>query len=187
MTTISIILLSIGLAVDAGCVCTSNGLIYKPSIIKSAEIALPFAIFQGIMPLIGYFGIGIFPDELFQYNHIIAFLLLCLVGMKMVVDGIKSPTTECAQEIPKQFTIKIMITQAVSTSIDALTVGITFGNQTIPFMIKAVVIIAAITFVLCFAAVILGKKIGTKLNNKAEVIGGIVLVLIAVKLLMDGL
>ncbi len=187
MTIISIILLSIGLAVDAGCVCTSNGLIYKPSTIKSAEIALPFAIFQGIMPLVGYFGIGVFPDELFRYNHIIAFLLLCLVGMKMLVDGIKSPITECTQEVPKQFTIKIMITQAVSTSIDALTVGITLGNQTIPFMLKAVVIIAMITFGMCFAAVIIGKKIGTKLNNKAEIIGGVVLLLIAVKLLIDGI
>ncbi len=189
MTLFEIILLSIGLAVDAGCVCTGNGLVYRPSTIKSLEIALPFAIFQGIMPLIGYFGVGLLPDDLFRYNHIIAFILLCLIGVKMLADGIKTQTikTDCPEKSPKQLTVKIMFIQALSTSIDALSVGVTLGSQSIYAMLIAVTLIAAITFVICFGAVILGKKIGTKLNSKAEVFGGIVLVFIAIKLLIDGM
>ncbi len=188
MTIIDVVILSIGLAIDASCVCTTSGLVYKPNTIKSFKIALPFGVFQGVMPLIGYFGIGLLPDELFRYNHIIAFVLLCLVGTKMLVDALKSRSRKekCKGDV-KQLTVQIMLVQAISTSIDALTVGVTLGNQPIPFMFAAVGIISIITLAMCFGAVILGKKVGTKLNSKAEIFGGIVLVLIAVRLLVNGL
>ncbi len=188
MSLIGIVLLSIGLAIDACCVCTTSGLIYRPTIAKSFEIALPFAIFQGVMPLIGYFGIGLLPDTLFRYNHIIAFVLLCLVGIKMLADALKPKDGEEAQAVDgKRLTIKIILVQAVSTSIDALTVGVTLGGQPIEFILMAVCLISAITLAMCFGAVILGEKIGTKLNSKAEILGGIVLVLIAFSLLLGGL
>ncbi len=190
MTMFEVALLGVGLAVDASCVCTTNGLVYRPNIIKSLEIALPFAIFQGIMPLIGYFGIGLLPDELFQYNHIIAFLLLLFVGAKMILDGLR--TTQFDELCPegkskvKNLTFKIMMVQGVSTSIDALSVGVTLGNESLDFVLVSVLIVAIITFALCFGAVRLGEKIGTRLNNKAEIIGGIVLVIIGVRLLVTG-
>ena len=187
MGLFSIILMGIGLAIDASCVCTTNGLVYKPNLISSLKIALPFAVFQGIMPLIGYFGIGIFPDEVFKYNHIIAFILLCIVGVNMIVEARKPHDDEIKQKKGTKLTWQIMLIQGISTSIDALTVGITLGEKSIPFMLMAVTIVSSVTFAMCFGSVLLGKKIGTKLNSKAEVFGAIVLILLGVKLLMDGI
>ncbi len=188
MSFIEVFLLGVGLAVDASCVCTTNGLVYRPNIIKSLEIALPFAIFQGIMPLIGYFGIGLLPDSLFQYNHIIAFLLLGFVGINMLLSGFRSTNSndECNENPIKSLTFKIMLVQGISTSIDALSVGVTLGNEPLNYVISSVIIIACITFMMCFASVRIGEKLGTKLNNKAEILGGIVLVLIGVRLLIGG-
>ncbi len=190
MTIFEIALLGVGLAVDASCVCTTNGLVYRPNILRSLEIAIPFAIFQGVMPLIGYLGIGLLPDELFRFNHIIAFILLLCVGTKMFLDGVR--TTQFDEQCPegnaktKNLTFKIMMVQGISTSIDALSVGVTLGNERLDFVLISVLLVAIITFFMCFGAVRLGEKIGTKLNNRAEVIGGIVLVGIGVRLLVIG-
>ncbi len=195
MTFFEVALLGIGLAVDASCVCTTNGLVYRPNLLKSLEIALPFAVFQGVMPLIGYFGIGLLPDELFRFNHVIAFILLLFVGAKMILDGVRTTQFDelCPEgnfregkEKTKSLTFKIMMVQGVSTSIDALSVGVTLGNENLGFMLVAVLIVAVITFFMCFGAVRLGERIGTRLNNKAEVIGGIVLVIIGIRLLIAG-
>ncbi len=189
MTIIEILLLGIGLAVDATCVCTTNGLVYRPNMIKSLEIALPFAIFQGVMPLIGYFGIGLLPDALFRYNHIIAFVLLAIIGIKMFLDGMSHHDSQevFACESGKSLTFQLMMIQGISTSIDALSVGVTLGNQLLNFVLFSAVTIAIITFFMCFAGVRLGERVGTKLNNKAEIIGGIVLLLIGIRLLLIGL
>ncbi len=205
MTMLAVALLGVGLAVDASCVCTTNGLVYRPNMLKSAEIALPFAVFQGVMPLIGYFGIGLLPDELFRFNHVIAFILLLFVGAKMFIDGIRTTQFDelCPKGNPredaspggksslehakaKKLTFKVIMIQGVSTSIDALSVGVTLGNESLNFVLISVFIVATITFFMCFGAVRLGERIGIKLNNKAEIIGGIVLVLIGVRLLVAG-
>ncbi len=189
MTIFEVALLGVGLAVDASCVCTTNGLVYRPNIFKSLEIALPFAVFQGVMPLIGYFGIGLLPHELFQYNHVIAFLLLLFVGSKMLLDAIR--TNQFDELCPKgttskkNLTFKIMMVQGFSTSIDALSVGVTLGNEGLDFVLVSVLIVATITFAMCFGAVRLGEKIGTRLNNKAEIIGGAVLIAVGVRLLVS--
>ncbi len=189
MTIFGVVLLGIGLAIDACCVCTVSGFIYKPNIRTSLQIALPFAIFQGIMPLIGYFGIGLLPDELFQYNHIIAFVLLAFVGLKMLIDGIRFQQCAATQEKRSTtgITFSVMFMQGVSTSIDALSVGVTLGNESLSFMLRSVCIIALITFIMCFAAVRLGEKIGTKFNCKAEIFGGIILILLGISLLFGGI
>ncbi len=187
MSIFGVVLLGVGLAVDACCVCTTNGLVYRPSLCRSLYIALPFAIFQGIMPLIGYFGIGFLPDGLFQYNHIIAFILLTLVGVKMLYDGINKTEGEEYHENIKGLTVKMMLIQGVSTSIDALSVGVTLGGVDLEFMLLSAGLISLITFFMCFAAVRVGERIGTRLNNKAEIIGGVVLILIGVRLLLGGI
>ncbi len=190
MTMFEVALLGVGLAVDASCVCTTNGLVYRPNMLKSFEIALPFALFQGVMPLIGYFGIGLLPDVLFRFNHIIAFILLLFVGAKMFLDGIRTTQFDelCHEDTKKTktLTFKIMLVQGISTSIDALSVGVTLGNESFDFVLVSVIIVALITFFMCFGAVRLGERIGTRLNNKAEIIGGIVLAAIGVRLLITG-
>ncbi len=190
MTFVDILLLAVSLAIDASCVCTTNGLVYRPNTLGALRIALPFAIFQGIMPLIGYLGIGLLPDELFQYNHIVAFVLLCAIGAKMLVDALKAQNSgaSCEQKKPQNsLTVKVMLVQAISTSIDALSVGVTLGGQSISFALVSAALISLITLFMCFGAVLLGKKIGSKFNSKAEIIGGIVLILLGIRLLLGGI
>ncbi len=187
MTTVDIIIVSIGLAIDACCVCTMNGLVYRPKIVKAFEIAFLFGLFQGVMPLIGYWTIGFFNEEILKYNHIIAFILLSLVGIKMLMDAIKSQCHDTQKECTRNLTIKVMLVQAVSTSIDALTVGVSLSSQPMSFMSNAVALISIITFVMCLGSIYIGKRIGTRLNCKAEVIGGIVLIIIGIRLLIEGL
>ncbi len=183
MTTFGVILLGVGLAVDASCVCATNGLVYRPSHIKSLVIALPFAIFQGIMPIIGYFCVGFLPYNILRHNHIIAFVLLFLVGAKMLFEGVSSTKDEKKHENTAYLSIKTMLIQGISTSIDALSVGVTLGGMGGEFLFYSVVLISFITFVMCFTAVRIGEKIGTRLNNKAEVIGGVVLIIIGIRML----
>ncbi len=188
MTLLGVFLLGIGLAIDACCVCTVSGFIYKPSIASSLKIALPFAIFQGVMPLIGYFGIGLLPDELFQYNHIIAFILLVFVGIKMLLDGVQFQKCSITQEKRSTtgLTFSVLFMQGISTSIDALSVGVTLGAEPLSFMLFSACIIAFIAFAMCFTSVRIGKTIGTKFNCKAEIFGGIVLILLGISLLLGG-
>ncbi len=189
MSIIEIVILSIGLGVDASCVCTASGLIYKPKLSKALIIAIPFAVLQWGMPLLGYFGINLLPEALFKYNHIAAFILLAIVGTKMLVDGIKSG--DCSGEgmdgDARELTFKILMIQGISTSIDALSVGVTLIHESIGFMMMAAVIIGVITYGMCIGALYIGKSIGTKFNCKAEIVGGIVLILLGIKLLVDGM
>ncbi len=192
MSFIPVFLLGIGLAIDASCVCTCNGLVYRPNWPTTLRIALPFALFQGIMPLIGYFGIGLLPSAIFAYQPFIALILLCAVGIKMIVDAIqhirhKERCPENTEETPRTLTIKIMFVQALSTSIDALSVGASYASEAFSFMLFAVCLIASITFFMCILAVRVGIQIGTRLNNKAEVFGGFVLILLGIYLFMEGL
>ncbi|MFI3237579.1 MAG: manganese efflux pump [Lachnospiraceae bacterium] len=186
MTFWDIFLIGIGLAVDASCVCTSNGLTYKPSIRDTIKYALVFAVFQGIMPLLGYLLIGLFSVKIFEYNQLIALILLAAVGLKMIYESFGENQETGVGIIGKKLTASILFIQGVTTSIDALSVGITFNNYSMHFVLYAVTLIAIITFVMCVAAVRIGIKIGTRLNNKAEMVGGLVLVLLGIKIFVVG-
>lgn len=189
-----LIVIGIGLAMDAGCTCTVSGLVYKPKISKMLKIACPFAIFQGIMPLIGYFLAGLLPAKLFMYNHFIAFIILSIIGLKMIQDAKNEDQDNGEKEYTihkvskeKKLTVKILVMQAFFTSIDALSVGITLNYMSVINLLSSVTIIAMITFGICFIALIIGKKIGTKFNEKAEILGGIILILLGIKLFYEGL
>lgn len=189
MTFVDIIFIGIGLAVDASCVCTSNGLIYKPSRLSSVKIALVYATFQGIMPLIGYFGIGLFSFKLFEYNHIIALILLSLIGIMMIYESLDEKKQEVESQnenVSRILTKRMLLIQGVSTSIDALSVGITLHQYDIYFVIYGAILIAVITLFMCFLAVRIGIKIGVALNHKAELVGGLVLVILGIKIFVTG-
>lgn len=189
MTFLDIFFIGIGLAIDASCVCTSNGLVYKPSILSSIKLALVYAVFQGIMPLIGYFGIGLFSLKLFEYNHIVALVLLSVLGVKMIYESL-GDSQGCVDigESNKGATLttSMLLMQGVATSIDALSVGITFNNYNVEFVLYAVVLIAVITMVMCFISVRIGIHIGTMLNNKASLVGGLVLIFLGIKIFLVG-
>lgn len=181
MGIVEIILIGIGLSMDASCVSMSNGMCYKLKLKMALCVGAMFGIFQGIMPIIGYYAGSIFSNTITAYDHWIALILLSIIGGKMIYDGIKSDhDAECLTKL----TFKALTIQAVATSIDALAVGVSFAALDVNIY-WASLVIAVSTFVLSVVAVFVGNKIGTKLNRKAEIFGGVILVLIGLKILIE--
>lgn len=181
---ITSIFLGIGLAMDACAVSMANGLKEnKMKLNKIIFIALMFGLFQGAMPLIGYL-VG--SQILTKFEWIIPWAALGILGYlggKMVYDGIKGE-----EEVDdKSLTFKIIFIQAIATSIDALSVGFTISDYKLIEALVCVGCIAIITFAICVAAVFIGKKFGTKLGNKAILIGGIILILIGLEIFISGM
>lgn len=181
-----LILVSLGLAMDAFSVSVCKGLSMKKINYKGAAVtALFFGVFQGIMPLIGYFFGSSFEQFISSFSHWIAFILLGFIGGKMIYEVIKGGDEESVSSEYK-LDIKELFILAIATSIDALAVGVIFAAQKTN-LILSVSVIAGITFAVCLAGVIIGNRFGSKYEKKAELAGGIVLVIIGVKLLVDGL
>ncbi len=181
-----LLLLSLGLAMDAFSVSVCKGLSMKKIDHKGAAVtALFFGVFQGLMPLIGYFLGSRFEKFISTYSHWIAFILLGFIGGKMIYEVIKGGDEDsvCGEY---KLDIKELFVLAIATSIDALAVGVIFAAQKTN-LILSVLVIAAITFVVCLAGVVIGNRFGSKYQKKAELAGGIVLVIIGIKLLIDGL
>lgn len=146
MSIVEIVLLAMGLAVDACCLCTVIGLMQKPTIVRTFRLSLPFGVFQGIMPMIGYFGVGLLPAFIFAYNHWIAFGLLAILGGKMTYDVLTEPehTNETSTAAVATITAGMLFVQGLATSIDALVVGVTLHGQPIAEMLLAVSIVAEV-------------------------------------------
>ncbi|MEG2429883.1 MAG: manganese efflux pump MntP family protein [Oscillospiraceae bacterium] len=184
MTLIQIILIGIGLAMDAVCVSMTNGMCFKVKFKQAVFISLTFGIFQGVMPLIGYFAGCIFTKQITAIDHWIALILLSIIGGKMLFDTIKNKdNAECnAQKI----SYKLIFIQGIATSIDALAVGVSFAACRINIF-SSCFIIAFTTFILSLFSIFLGEKIGTKLNTKAGIFGGLILIFIGIKIFIDGI
>ncbi len=180
-------LIGVGLSMDAFAVSVCKGLNMhgKINFKHAGVIALFFGGFQAIMPLIGYFlGMG-FEKYITRIDHWIAFLLLGFIGGKMIVEAIKEWNEVDKQEEDK-LDIKELFVLAVATSIDALAVGITFAFLNVNIW-SAISIIGTTTFVLSVIGVVIGNKFGSKYKSKAELVGGIILVLMGVKILLEHL
>lgn len=181
------LLLGIGLAMDAFSVSLANGL--HESCMKRrkmAGIAGIFALFQGLMPMIGWVCV----HTMLQYFSVfekfipwIALVLLLFIGGKMLYDGLKH---DCEEECPK-VGITALLVQGVATSIDALSVGFTIAEYDLLHALVAAALISAVTFLICYAGIFLGKTFGTKLAGKATVFGGIILMLIGIEIFITGL
>lgn len=182
-----LILLAIGLAMDAFAVSISNGLSMKKIILRKALlIAFAFGLFQGLMPLLGYLLGSTFADFISQWDHYIALVFLGFIGGKMIYDGIKElrhpEQSDKGEE--KNLSLLALFFQAVATSIDALIVGVGFAAMDVNIWI-AISLIAAITFVISLCGVFMGKKFGELLGSKAEVFGGLILVGIGLKVFIE--
>jgi putative Mn2+ efflux pump MntP len=187
---IDIILLSIGLAMDAFSVSVANGASYgKKSIRLMLICGLYFGIFQGIMPLIGYLVGSIFSTYIEMIDHWIAFILLLFLGIKMILEAVKKKENEVVENSnERKFpSTKMMFVLAIATSIDALAAGISLTLYTPLEAGVAIVSITVVTFFLSGLGVNLGFKIGNKLNKKAEILGGIILIVIGIKILIEHL
>ena len=188
MNFTDIFLIGVGLSMDAFAVAICKGLCMKSlNYAHSLIIALFFGGFQAIMPLIGYFLGTFFESYITAVDHWIAFLLLLYIGGKMIYDTLTSGDEEIVCHVDAKLNFKELFLLAVATSIDALAVGITFSFYKNTNIFANVSIIGITTFVIGFAGVAIGNKFGTRFKKKAEITGGVILVLIGAKILLEGL
>lgn len=170
---------------DAVAVSMTNGMTVRPLRLREAfSIAAAFGIFQGLMPLLGFFAGSVFAGYMSAIDHWIALILLGFIGAKMLWDAWKQKEDDvvCCTRL----TVRMLFAQAVATSIDALAVGVSFAAMKVTIW-YAVSVIAATTFVCSIIAVFIGKKFGDILNKKAEIFGGCILILIGLKIFIDGM
>ena len=182
MSILELIILSVALAMDAFAVSICKGLSLKKIEINHMLLAgIWFGGFQALMPVLGYFCGSKFADKVDKFDHWIAFLILALIGASMIKES-----RDDEEEANSNMDVKTMFFLAVATSIDALTVGITFAFLDVNIVL-AVVMIGVITFVISSAGVKIGSIFGDKYKSKAEIVGGVVLIMIGVKTLLTGL
>lgn len=188
MTLIDVFFIGIGLSMDAFAVAVCKGLCMKKLNYKhTVVIALFFGGFQALMPLLGFYLGTFFESYITQCDHWIAFLLLLYIGGKMLFDAIKENDDDIVLPMDAKLDIKELVLMAVATSIDALAVGITFAFYISTKIFCNIAIIGITTFVLSFIGVAIGNKFGTKFKRKAEIAGGIILMLIGLKILVEGI
>lgn len=182
MGFIEIVIIGVGLAMDAFAVSICKGLSTRKLEVKHALICGGyFGAFQGLMPLIGYI-LGIqFKDKIESIDHWIAFILLGLIGFNMIKEAFGDD--ECCDP---DFSFKAMLPLAVATSIDALAIGVTFAFLNV-HIIYAVIIIGVTTFIISMAGVKIGHVFGSKYKSKAEIAGGMILILMGIKILLEHL
>jgi len=183
MDIISIIVLAIGVAMDAFAVAVGKGLNMKKFDYKWALIiAIFFGGFQAVMPLCGYVLGEQFASKIKAYDHWVAFFLLLFIGGKMIYESLHS---NCEQGDGKKNIYELLVL-SIATSVDALIVGITFSFSKINIG-GAIAIIGSITFALSFFGVYIGYKSGCKFKSSAELVGGILLIVIGIKILIEHL
>ncbi len=184
MELITIIVIAVGLAMDAFVVSIVSGSAYKQLHVKHAlRMALFFGAFQAFMPLIGSLAGLSLKDYIADYDHWVAFALLAAVGGKMIYESFKIKSIE---DNPDPSNIFVLLVLSIATSIDALAIGITL-SLIISSVTLAVIIIGLITFALSYAGVLIGKKFGHFFENRIEALGGLVLIGIGIKILCEHL
>lgn len=191
---LEIVLIGVSLAMDAFAVSIADGICYKGLTKgKATTIPLTFALFQAAMPLAGFFLGTLISDYIDKFDHYVAFFLLLIIGGKMAFDGIKDIRAAEGETKEKKYSYPEVLVQGVATSIDALAVGITMlamDGITTKNVFGFVAIIGVITFIISLIGVIIGTKIGKLFKNKAciaEIIGGLVLIGLGIKILVEGI
>ncbi len=186
MGLVSIVLLAVSLAMDAFAVAVCKGLaMQKLSIRNMAVVGAWFGVFQALMPAIGYLLGSAFEDKITAIDHWIGFVLLAIIGINMIRES-RECDCEAEANANDSLEIKEMFMLAVATSIDALAVGITFAFVEMN-VVLAIVLIGVITFAISMIGVKIGNVFGIKYKSKAELAGGIVLVFLGIKMLVEGL
>ena len=183
MDLFTLLTLAVGLAMDAFAVSICKGLAMREKVLKKGIIVgLWFGGFQALMPTIGFFLGTQFKDQITSIDHWIAFVLLGLIGINMVKEALSNDEEHADDSIA----VKEMFMLAVATSIDALAVGITFAFLNV-HIVSAASMIGVCTFLVSFAGVKIGNIFGTKYKSKAELAGGIILILLGFKILFEHL
>ena len=187
MGYLEILFTGVALAMDAFAVSICKGIkMKKLKLSHLALIAVFFGGFQMLMPLIGWLLGSQFVQYIEQFDHWIAFALLAFIGVKMSIESFKKDEDECGC-CNEKLDIKELFVLAIATSIDALAVGITFAMYPNVNILSSISIIGIVTLIICAGGVLIGHKFGSKFKSKAEFLGGVVLVIIGLKLLIEGL
>ncbi len=182
----ALVTLAIGLAMDAFAVSVCKGLTLKRADIKSmAKCGIWFGAFQALMPLIGFLLGSLFADAIMSFDHWISFLLLSLIGANMLKEAFsKKDECDCSDS---DFSVKAMLTMAIATSIDAMAVGISLALSGDVDITLAVILIGVVTCALSMLGVKIGSVFGDKLEKKAQILGGVILILLGTKILLEHL
>ncbi len=186
MGFVELLLIAVGLSMDAFAVAICKGLnMRKINYRHSVIIALFFGLFQAIMPLIGWVLGKQFERYITSVDHWIAFVLLAFIGGKMLweaLHGEEQQKSACTSILD----LKELLVLAVATSIDALAIGITFAFLKVSIL-PAASLIGVTTFLIAFFGVVIGNRFGNRFGNKAEIAGGVILILIGLKILLEHL
>ncbi|MGN1410973.1 MAG: manganese efflux pump MntP family protein [Oscillospiraceae bacterium] len=187
MNFVELILIAIGLSMDAFAVSVCQGLAMpKINYKKTFWIALYFGGFQAIMPLIGWALGSQFERYITNIDHWIAFGLLSIIGIQMIIEALKKDDENLEKNSSDKVNHKELLLLAIATSIDALTVGITFACLKVN-IVTSIVTIGICTFLLSIVGVVIGHKFGNRYKSKAEFLGGLILILIGLKVLLEHL
>lgn len=188
MTSLEIWLLAISLAMDCFTVSVTSGIILRKMCWRTCLImSFFFGLFQALMPLVGWFCASRFNHLIESFDHWIAFGLLTVLGIRMIKEGVGNDDDKHSFN-PNQ--LKVILTLAVATSIDALAVGISFactGMDTFASIFSPIVIIGFVSFILSVIGQMLGVYFGKRINLRSELLGGIILIVIGIKILMEHL
>lgn len=185
MELTNILLVGIGVSMDAFTVALVKGLCTKDSRTRvSLIIGLSFGFFQGFMIWLGYTLGRNFSNTIIRFDHWVSFILLSIIGIKMIVDGLKSDGIDC--DIQPRISLKTLLTTSIATSIDALAVGVSFAFHS-GSIIQSSLIIGFITFAFSSIGVLIGKRSALWLDHKAEIFGGAVLLIIGIRILTSHL
>ena len=181
-------LLGVGLAMDAFSVSLANGL-NEPKMKKNkmCGVAGVFAFFQALMPMIGWVCVHMLVQYFKAFEKFIpwiALILLLFIGGKMLFEGIKNKDGEVEKP---EVGLGALLVQGVATSIDALSVGFTISEYGFVMAAICALIIAVVTFIICMAGLFIGKKVGTKLSGKANILGGLILIFIGIEIFVTGI
>ncbi|MFO7895422.1 MAG: manganese efflux pump MntP family protein [Candidatus Cloacimonadales bacterium] len=177
----TIVIIAIGLAMDAFAVSISNSCsLQRMKLGAAVNMSLFFGVFQGVMPIIGWFAGSTIKDQIEAIDHWIAFVLLVAIGLKMIYEAFQMNEEEDRCSL----SLKVLVMLSIATSIDALAVGISLSCLQIDIIFPALMI-GIITFGFSLFGVYLGKKFGHLFESKIEVLGGVILIAIGVKILLE--
>ncbi len=187
MSIFVILMFGISLSMDAFAVAVCKGLAMEKASLKNCSIVGAwFGFFQGLMPFIGFFLGSLFSGFINSFDHFVTFILLGFIGANMIKESLEKSCDVGTKGGSLAF--KVMLVMAIATSIDALAVGVSFAFETEFWtMLLAVTVIGITTFIVSFIGVKVGSIFGTKYKSKAEFVGGVILILLGLKFLLEGL
>ncbi len=181
MELITVLLLAVGLAMDAFAVSICKGLaVRKVTIRIMVIVGLWFGVFQGVMPVIGYVAGSAFYDLISEYDHWIAFILLFLIGANMIREALSDED----EGVDDNLGFRTMLLLAIATSIDALAVGISLA-MTGDGIVEPALIIGVVTMIISMFGVWIGSRFGDRYGKKAELVGGVILILIGLRIVLE--